>query len=177
MLTGGEASHNFHHAFPQDYRNGPNHLDWDPTKLFIWFFHNFTNQIPHIRQTEEADILKARAQVLHALAKRSSTKLSEPLDGIPSWQRASLHRDVECLTELRMAAGSLSRPLVIVIDDYALDVSAYSKHHPGGLALLRRFAIHGEGWHDATEAFHGGFNNHGTAAKQKMESLRIARIV
>jgi fatty-acid desaturase len=32
LFTGGEANHNYHHCFPKDYRNGPQTLDWDPTK-------------------------------------------------------------------------------------------------------------------------------------------------
>lgn len=32
IFTGGEANHNYHHAFPKDYRNGPLVLDWDPSK-------------------------------------------------------------------------------------------------------------------------------------------------
>ena len=35
FLTFGEGYHNFHHQFPNDYRNGINAWDWDPTKWFI----------------------------------------------------------------------------------------------------------------------------------------------
>lgn len=35
--TFGEGFHNFHHAFPQDYRNGVRWFDFDPTKWLIWF--------------------------------------------------------------------------------------------------------------------------------------------
>jgi len=36
ILTNGEGYHNFHHAFPRDYRNGIRWYDWDPTKWLIW---------------------------------------------------------------------------------------------------------------------------------------------
>jgi len=36
FLTNGEGYHNFHHSFPNDYRNGIKWYHWDPTKWFIW---------------------------------------------------------------------------------------------------------------------------------------------
>jgi stearoyl-CoA desaturase (delta-9 desaturase) len=35
LLTLGEGYHNFHHAFPGDYRNGVRWYHWDPTKWWI----------------------------------------------------------------------------------------------------------------------------------------------
>ncbi len=32
----GEQYHNFHHAFPRDYRHGMGRFDFDPTKWLIW---------------------------------------------------------------------------------------------------------------------------------------------
>jgi stearoyl-CoA desaturase (delta-9 desaturase) len=32
----GEQYHNYHHAFPTDYRHGVGKLDFDPTKWMIW---------------------------------------------------------------------------------------------------------------------------------------------
>lgn len=197
ILTGGEASHNFHHAFPQDYRNGPNPLDWDPTKLLIWFFHTCTNQVPCLRQTDQADIYKARAQVWHSRAERMESNPTGTESGtqrpreqqsaaaaanmtdspLPQWPRSSVYAAVASLVEKRMSAGSLSRPLVLVVDGHAVDVSPYAKLHPGGVALLRQFAVRDAEWTDASEAFNGGYNNHGTAAKTKMQGLRIAQVV
>ncbi|KAL8276328.1 hypothetical protein RQP46_011253 [Phenoliferia psychrophenolica] len=64
VFTGGEANHNFHHAYPSDYRNGPRALDWDPTKWAIYLLHNFTPFVPRVQLTPPSDILKARAHVL-----------------------------------------------------------------------------------------------------------------
>lgn len=36
LLTMGEGYHNYHHAHPYDYRNGPRWRDYDPTKWFIF---------------------------------------------------------------------------------------------------------------------------------------------
>ncbi|MDH3377503.1 MAG: acyl-CoA desaturase [Gammaproteobacteria bacterium] len=38
FFTFGEGYHNFHHAFPGDYRNGIAKLSWDPSKWLIWVF-------------------------------------------------------------------------------------------------------------------------------------------
>ena len=36
FLTNGEGYHNFHHAYPNDYRNGIRWFHWDPTKWTIY---------------------------------------------------------------------------------------------------------------------------------------------
>lgn len=38
VLTLGEGYHNYHHAFPRDYRNGPRWCDFDPTKWWIYWW-------------------------------------------------------------------------------------------------------------------------------------------
>ncbi len=36
LFTFGEGFHNYHHTFPNDYRNGISPLAWDPSKWMIW---------------------------------------------------------------------------------------------------------------------------------------------
>ena len=36
ILTNGEGYHNFHHKFPNDYRNGIRWYHWDPSKWLIF---------------------------------------------------------------------------------------------------------------------------------------------
>ena len=36
FVTWGEMDHNFHHAYPNDFRTGARWWDFDPSKLFIW---------------------------------------------------------------------------------------------------------------------------------------------
>lgn len=38
LVTNGEGYHNFHHHFPNDYRNGVRWYQWDPTKWLIAAF-------------------------------------------------------------------------------------------------------------------------------------------
>jgi stearoyl-CoA desaturase (delta-9 desaturase) len=37
LITFGEGFHNYHHAYPYDYRNGIRYFHWDPTKWLIKF--------------------------------------------------------------------------------------------------------------------------------------------
>ncbi len=39
FLTFGEWYHNYHHAFPNDYRNGISWYHFDPTKWLVWIFY------------------------------------------------------------------------------------------------------------------------------------------
>ncbi len=41
LVTFGEGYHNYHHAFPGDYRNGPYWYNFDPSKWLIFCLLNF----------------------------------------------------------------------------------------------------------------------------------------
>lgn len=41
LLTFGEGYHNYHHAYPTDYRNGPRWYNFDPSKWLIFTFSFF----------------------------------------------------------------------------------------------------------------------------------------
>lgn len=113
-------------------------------------------------------------------------------ESLPIWKRSELLENVKKLTSERMKIGALRRPLCILIDGWVVEASNYSSEHPGGIAVLRRFGIglggsgeggsgdggeRKEGLIDASDAFNGGLNNHQWPAREKMRSLRIARVV
>ncbi|KAI5475934.1 hypothetical protein MNV49_000709 [Pseudohyphozyma bogoriensis] len=264
IFTGGEANHNYHHAFPSDYRNGPRVLDWDPTKWTIYLLHHFTPFIPSIKQTPTSEILKAQAHVLSVRAHRSKTEEMEkeddsssssfamwssyasagsatseesagggsetslsstseeeeddlegadellentPLmstvlarrggggirnrggmknegDGrLPTWSKETLVANVTDMRNRSLGSTSAKLPLVVLISGYAVDCTNYAMDHPGGVAVLREFAVRGSEAEeerevrDATEAFGGGLNDHGWSARERMRELRIARVV
>ncbi|KAI9600095.1 hypothetical protein KEM48_000311 [Puccinia striiformis f. sp. tritici PST-130] len=77
LFTGGEANHNYHHVFPKDYRNGPDNLDWDPSKWIIYLLHQYTNLVPKINYTDSSELEQVRQRVL----KITSSKRK---DGRPS---------------------------------------------------------------------------------------------
>lgn len=59
ILTNGEGYHNFHHKFPNDYRNGIRWYQWDPSKWLISFFVK-THLAWDLKRTPESLIEKAR---------------------------------------------------------------------------------------------------------------------
>lgn len=117
----------------------------------------------------------------------SSIRKRQPRSGLPSWTRQQLIDNAvkfdQISSSLPVSSAPRRRPVLVLLDGYALDVTSYSSHHPGGVAYLRQYAIPLRSTiepvmlKDASDAFNGGMNNHGTAAKTKMRSLRIARII
>lgn len=235
VFTGGEANHNYHHAFPKDYRNGPRTFDWDPTKWIIYGLHNYTNLVPKVHQTPQSEILKAQA---HVLASQSAAAKSKEIDstssfakwssyasdggsassvfsaassstgassdeedsvldsssnlrshmkqrkvsGVPTWSRATLQSKLGEMEKMAMSGTtkeSRKRPIVLLIDGYALDCTNYGQDHPGGLAYLKEYQLSSNvlSLKDASEVFNGGLNDHGWSAREKMSSLKIARII
>jgi stearoyl-CoA desaturase (Delta-9 desaturase) len=59
LLSYGEGYHNFHHAFPSDYRNGIAWYHWDPTKWTIRSL-SFAGLAWGLRRTPAAAIAKRR---------------------------------------------------------------------------------------------------------------------
>ncbi|GHJ86929.1 hypothetical protein NliqN6_3331 [Naganishia liquefaciens] len=146
VLTSGEGNHNFHHAFPKDFRNGPHPADWDPTKWIISALHKYTPFVPTIATTPESEILKARAHVhrLHADRLTSQIPHSElPKDEItlPQWTKADLAREIE------IDEGAV----FLLIDGYIVDVGGYLDVHPGGPSLLRNWSIKPDDSHSGNE--------------------------
>ncbi len=59
FFTFGEGYHNYHHAFPGDYRNGIAKLSWDPSKWLIWLFAK-TGVAWDLKRTRPTTIWKRR---------------------------------------------------------------------------------------------------------------------
>lgn len=158
MLTNGEGFHNYHHAFPCDYRNGIKPTDWDPTKWIVYTLHKYTSLIPSIRKISPRDIDRARARV--ALS-------HSPLSG---YARVDKKVDLPQMTEQMIALRYKDKP-VVIIEGYLVEVGQYAEEHPGGEGLLR--AHYGR---DATKAFHK-LNHHTAHARGLVEDMRIAQVV
>jgi len=148
----GEGNHNFHHAFPSDYRNGFKTTDWDPTKWIIAFLHAFTSLIPSVRTTSEKEVERARTRAFgrdngHAEKELPRVDLSE----------------IPLLYE--------GKP-VIAVHGFLYDVGGFVSSHPGGAALLER----GYGGKDLSGLFER-LNRHTLQAKDLMIDMRIAQII
>ncbi|RDX51133.1 hypothetical protein OH76DRAFT_1455059 [Lentinus brumalis] len=186
LLTCGEGNHNFH-SFPHDFRSGPSHLDWDPSKWVIVFLQ-FLGLASGLRRACVEDISAAREHMLQkeialVYASDSTTDL-EVQDEV--WSGETWTK------ELLVGFADAEGRCVLLLRGYAVDVTEYMTEHPGGAELLRRYAVgrkrstgnHGNGEDEAEEsrqrtadwAFHGGINKHSQAAKRLMRKLRIAKV-
>ncbi|KZP25296.1 hypothetical protein FIBSPDRAFT_918440 [Athelia psychrophila] len=166
LLTGGEGNHNFH-AFPHDYRSGPSWIDWDPSKWIIAMFHTF-GLASGLRRVRETDMLEAKQHMAHAHHHHALPALS---DIAAVWVG-----DVWGVDALREYIRGKPGRCVLLLDGLLVDATSYLGEHPGGAALLRRYAVSpkGEGM-DATWAFDGGLNNHSRAARRRMSELIVAK--
>lgn len=160
MLTNGEGFHNYHHAFPCDYRNGIAPLDWDPTKWIVYVLHRYTTLIPTIRKINARDIDRARARV--ALSHSPFSSFAGPVEAkrdLPKLTREDIERIYQ-------------DKAVVIIEGYLVEVGSYAEEHPGGEGLFR--AHYGGG--DATKGFQK-LNHHTAHARGLVEDMRIAEVV
>ncbi|KAI0283715.1 hypothetical protein BGY98DRAFT_1087781 [Russula aff. rugulosa BPL654] len=160
IFTAGEGNHNFH-TFPHDYRSGPARTYWDPSKWVILTLAKLGVAWGLRRATPE-DIASAQAHMLlHGDAHESA------------------HR--EGGAELKTYAER-NGACVLWIDGYAVDATGYIEAHPGGMGLLRSFAVPVKAggecskWKEADWAFNGGVNRYSQVARRQMKRLRVAHV-
>ncbi|KAJ4467419.1 hypothetical protein C8J55DRAFT_525938 [Lentinula edodes] len=184
VLTSGEGNHNFHHAFPHDYRSGPWIHTWDPSKWVILLLHQF-GLVYGLRQARDEDYKEALAYMNH-----KSLGGEPPLKEYANEEQDSPRKSVgNTYQHWSVAATKLyvrehSERCFLLLNGWVVDVTPYLGEHPGGASLLRRYAIRpGEDdeadahtWLDASWAFDGGLNNHSRAAVKRMRELRVAKI-
>jgi len=194
LLTSGEGNHNFHHAFPHDFRAGYATFDWDPTKWIIWALYKYTDLITRVRQARESDIQAAldytrrrqeagpqeRQKIQHDAASQHGVNDSGVEVLSDDSELGGVVNRVWSLEDLKAYVKQHPSGLPpLVVDGWILDVNSFAKEHPGGIALLRKHSIVPsceEPLHDASWAFNGGYNNHSRSAKMKMRALRIAKL-
>ncbi len=71
FLMFGGGYHNFHHAFPGDYRSSFAWYHWDPAKWWIWSL-NRVGLTHHLKRTPLPVIMRARQRMAHVNAERRS---------------------------------------------------------------------------------------------------------
>ncbi|CUS09180.1 unnamed protein product [Tuber aestivum] len=152
MLTQGEGNHNFHHAFPSDYRNGFESTDWDPTKWIITFLYKFTSLIPSVHTTPEKQVERARSRVIGS-------------------DNRHVERDLAQVDLSQVPALYEGKP-VIVIHGFLYDVGDFVSRHPGGAALMER----GYGGKDLSGLFEK-LNRHSLQARDLMMDMEIGQII
>lgn len=154
LVTFGEGYHNFHHEFPYDYRNGIQATAYDPGKWLIYAL-SLVGLTYNLKRFPDELFDKGKLQMAQ---KRLDKKKANHFWGIPV-------EDLPVVTQ-----EYIKKKKVLVIEDIVYDVSEFADTHPGGKKILETYI-----GKDATEAFNGGVYNHSYAARNILDTLRIAK--
>ncbi|CAG8447429.1 10998_t:CDS:2 [Ambispora gerdemannii] len=159
FLSLGEGYHNFHHEFPQDYRNAIRFHQYDPTKWLIrissWF-----GLASHLKQFPDNEVQKGQLYMIQKKldAKRVTLNWGVPLEKLP----------IFTFEEFQEISKTKNWTL---IEGIIHDVTNFMDEHPGGKAFLRSSI-----GRDVTTAFNGGVYDHSNAARNLMSMLRVGVI-
>ncbi|KAF8322280.1 putative stearoyl-CoA desaturase [Clavulina sp. PMI_390] len=188
ILTAGEGNHNFHHAFPRDYRASPHILTWDPSRWTIDALAQWTPLVRTRRVTSQDEILEAVFDTAHrrsSLAQPAIENVESCLDTTVA-QIAEYIADTLCHVPSDSMDGSAvgldhqveSRRAILFVDGWIVDASDYLAEHPGGAAVMKPYIVKltNSCWVDATAAFHGGLNNHSRNAIRRLTERRVAKV-
>ncbi|KDR81083.1 hypothetical protein GALMADRAFT_1122110 [Galerina marginata CBS 339.88] len=169
LLTVGEGNHNFHHAFPHDFRSGPSLTNWDPSKWIILGLEKL-GLVTGLRRARDDDLVEA------VLYMRKKNNLGVTEREVDTWDGEMWNID-----KVERFAREKTGRCIVLIDGFAIDVTPYLGEHPGGVNLLRKYSVGLSGdidlWHQADRAFSGGMNHHSRAARRRMRELRVAKLV
>ncbi|KAM0748736.1 putative stearoyl-CoA 9-desaturase [Meredithblackwellia eburnea MCA 4105] len=159
LVTMGEGYHNFHHEFPQDFRNAVKWYQYDPTKWFIFTAYKL-GLASQLKVFPDNEIKKGQFAMKLKTLQQASKKITWPTDS----------NDLPVLTWDEFQEASKDRPLVVV-SGYIHDVSTFLDDHPGG-----RHFIKARVGKDATSAFYGGVYDHSNGAGNILAALRVGCI-
>lgn len=163
LVTIGEGYHNFHHEFPNDYRNGIRPLDYDPTKWLIRALSLF-GLTYNLKEFPSNEIAKGKLHMRQKHLDMEKAKLMYPADikSLPVWSWEDIKRKND--------TGSM----LVVVNGLIHDVSHFLPDHPGGVMLLKD-AI----GKDATKMFDGTTKvyKHSQAARHLLTTFRVARLL
>eukprot|EP01083_Nonionella_stella_P307729 1082784_1 len=151
----GEGYHNFHHEFPNDYRNGFKWYHYDPTKWFILCM-KYVGLAYDLNTFDENEIHKGETNMKQKKLDEEKAKIKYGIDVnvLPIWTKN------EC--KLNMRNAEENGKIFIVENGIIYDVTEFvaSNKHPGGKSLI----IQRKG-KDVTQDFNGRINNHSNAAR------------
>ncbi|KAG0303236.1 hypothetical protein BGZ97_001994 [Linnemannia gamsii] len=161
FMTLGEGYHNFHHQFPQDYRNAIRFYQYDPTKWVIatCAFFGFAS---HLKTFPENEVRKGQLQMIEKRVLEKKTKLQ--------WGTPIADLPVMSFEDYRHACKNDNKKWIL-LEGVVYDVAEFMSEHPGGEKYLKM----GIG-KDMTAAFNGGMYDHSNAARNLLSLMRVAVI-
>lgn len=177
ILCWGEGNHNFHHAFPFDYRASPGKFEYDPSKWLILLLA----QIGSITKLKRADDEDINYAIKYMSRKRKAAHSKEPLPLHEGQLETGLwtgpifnHEEAE-----QHIRKSPATSCFVVIYGYLVDVTKFMKDHPGGAAIFRPYSVRVRKeeimWQDATWAF-TTHNHHTMNARRRVRLLTVAKL-
>lgn len=126
LLTMGEGYHNYHHAFPADYRNGAGRHAFDPTKWTLRVLERL-GLVWNVKRTPTHVIARARVRVDQARIQRldlpaaSRTELDRAAaklhQGLSAWARLVRERSRAARPTANRAHLSLTRDLDVRLSE------------------------------------------------------------
>ncbi|KAK2877025.1 hypothetical protein FQN49_001475 [Arthroderma sp. PD_2] len=153
IITLGEANHNYHHAFPSDYRNGVQWHEPDITRWFIWACEKL-GLAWDLQMASSFEINEARRrQLQRAQDVDLESEQSKQLP-VMTWDNY-------------INAVSSGRRL-ICINEIIHDITDFIENHPGGVGPVQ--ALIGK---DATHAFYHDYP-HSPHAETVLAGMRVA---
>jgi stearoyl-CoA desaturase (delta-9 desaturase) len=165
LLTFGEGYHNFHHEFPNDYRNGIRWYHYDPTKWLIVAL----NRIGCAFRLREFPDNEIKRGVIY-MKERKLAQLKQQVKYPPHPNSLPMMKWSEFQSRVKKEGEAL-----IVIDTLVHDLKEFLPHHPGSEALLRAYL-----GTDASLTFFGKTQpvlyKHSHAAHNMLSNMRVARM-
>jgi stearoyl-CoA desaturase (delta-9 desaturase) len=161
LFTLGEGYHNFHHEFPNDFRNGIHWWDYDPTKWFISFLKRVGLAYECI-EFPWNEILRGETDMEQKKldGRKKGISYGTPIEALPLWTHEKLQAEIQ------------KGGMLFVIKQVVYDVAEFARsgRHPGGKKILAEHV-----GTDCSTEFNGGVYNHTNAARNLMCHMRVAR--
>ncbi|CAO3614075.1 unnamed protein product [Cunninghamella echinulata] len=156
FVTCGEGYHNFHHEFPQDYRNAIVWYQYDPTKWLIRIL-SFFGLTYNMKMFPSNEIKKGQYQMeeKRIYNKKKNLTYGTAIQQLPIYTWDEFQHRV-----------SKKDQKWTVIEGIIYDLKDFD--HPGGMNYLK--SSFGK---DMTTAFNGGIYNHSNGARHLLTSKRV----
>jgi len=153
VLTLGEGYHNYHHEFPQDYRNGIKIYHYDPTKWVIKALNIF-GLTSNLKTITEEEVQKARVQMFQRAIDKEAARYKD----LPEISLDEF--------DLRVQSGEA----LVILEGIIYDVKNFVDEHPGGRQTLLNYV-----GSDVTDLFLGENGNH-VHSKEARNYLPLMRV-
>ncbi|KAI7870831.1 delta-9 desaturase [Spinellus fusiger] len=156
VITFGEGYHNFHHQFPQDYRNAILNYQYDPTKWLIKAFE-MVGLAYDLKTFPTNEIKKGYVYMQDKKLTniKKGLKYGTPIQELPvyTWK------------EYQTITTTKGKPWIL-IEGILYDLEGFD--HPGGMKYIT--AGYGK---DMTASFNGGVYNHSNGARNLLSMMRV----